>query len=198
MQKKETIMHILCIDDDKTFLTIYKKVLNNIKQPDDEIYLSSNCNDAIAIVNEKPINLVITDLVMPTKNGIDVIKKVKELNSIIEVIIVTGQGSIDSAVEAMRLGARDYITKPLNNSMLIEKINNIREFIYRANETEDYRFAKETIEKSAIKTIAEMEIKLDIYISLVDNIKKLLTSKESNEMKIQNIFDYISSTEKEI
>ena len=109
---------------------------------------------------------------------------------------MTGQGSVDSAVEAMRLGARDYLTKPLNHGMLIEKIQNIREFINRANEVEDYRYAKETVESSAIKTVADMEIKLDAYICLVRDIKATIASDKNNDEKLFRIVDIIRESEK--
>ena len=103
----------------------------------------------------------------------------KSRNSATEVIVITGQGSIDSAVEAMRLGARDYLTKPLNTGILTEKLDNIREFIERGREAEDYRFAKEAIESDASRTVTEMEIKLNGYMTAVRNIRNILGDADS-------------------
>ncbi len=190
-------MKILCIDDDVTFLTMYKKVLEKKLLPDDEITTISVPEEAIKLIEDKTFDLVITDLMMPNMTGIDVLKKIKEINPVIEVVVVTGQGSIDSAVEAMTLGARDYLTKPLNHGMLIEKVQNIREYISRANEVEEYRYAKETVESSAIKTVADMEIKLDTYICLVRDIKKIIAGDRENDDKLFSIVDLIRESEKE-
>ena len=190
-------MKILCIDDDITFLSMYKKVLEKYLLPDDEILTVPDPEKAIEVLQGKSFDLVITDLVMPKMTGIDILRKTKEINASVEVIVVTGQGSVDSAVEAMRLGARDYLTKPLNHGMLIEKIQNIREFIARKNEAEDYRYAKETVENNATKTVAEMEIKLDAYICLIRDIKATIASDKNNNEKLFQIVDRIRESEEE-
>jgi DNA-binding NtrC family response regulator len=190
-------MKILCIDDDITFLTMYRKVLEKHLLPEDEIVTAPDPEQAIDLLLEQSFDLVITDLVMPKMTGIDILRKTKEINASVEVIVVTGQGSVDSAVEAMRLGARDYLTKPLNHGMLIEKIQNIREFISRTSEAEEYRYAKETIESNAIKTVADMEIKLDAYICLIRDIKATIASDKDTNEKLFQIVDRIRESEEE-
>lgn len=186
-------MNILCIDDDRTFITLYENILAKILMPEDKVYTTINPEEGIELVQQKAIDVVITDLVMPKISGLVVLQKVKEINSAIEIIVVTGQGSIDSAVEAMRLGARDYLTKPLNKGMLKEKIENIREFINRTEEVEEYRFAKETIESNAHTVISDLEIKLSEYISIFDKIKSTLKSNDNGNDKISQIQDIIRS-----
>jgi DNA-binding NtrC family response regulator len=69
--------------------------------------------EAMEMVVEHSFNLVITDLKMPKGNGLQVLEEVKKVNPQIMVIICTGYGTVDTAVKAMRLGAYDYITKPI-------------------------------------------------------------------------------------
>jgi DNA-binding NtrC family response regulator len=191
-------MYLLCVDDDPAFLSIYKNVLEKNTLPDDQILLNADPAKSIEIIEENNIDIIITDLMMPEISGIDILKAIKKKNLRTEVIVVTGQGSIDSAVEAMRLGARDYITKPLNNGMLLEKIQNIREFIYREREAEEYRFAKETVENNAMKTINEMEIKLDGYIKLTYEIKSTIKEDIPGNDKLEKILNQINNVEKEM
>ncbi len=186
-------MRIVCIDDDKTFLTIYKKVLEKHAMPEDDLLITADPLEVISTFDTTKVDLLITDLVMPEMSGLELLEKCKQLDPSIEVIVVTGQGSIDSAVEAMRLGARDYLTKPLNTGMLIEKIDNIREFIGREKEAEDYRFAKETIEENAMRSVAEMEIKLDTYITLSYDIESVINSEEEPDEKIEKIAGLVKS-----
>lgn len=188
-------MRILCIDDDRTFLTMFKKVLEKHALPDDDILLTQNPREGIELAKNKSVDLVLTDLIMPQISGLDVLREVKEQNEDIEVIVITGQGSIDSAVEAMQLGARDYLTKPLNHGMLIEKIQNIREFLARLHEAEDYRYAKEIIESRANQTVTEMEIKLNEYLKLVDSISEAIHGDATESEKISAIAEYISGIE---
>ena len=191
-------MKILCVDDDNTFLTIYKATLGKILFPEDELELLDTGTKVENLLDKSSFDLVITDLVMPEVSGLDVLRIVKDKRPQAEVIVVTGQASIDSAVEAMRLGARDYLTKPINTSMLTEKISNIREFLLREQEAEDYRYAKEAIEESAIKTVNEMEIKLNNYIELISSIKDLLTKNDLTDDARSEILKTISETENNI
>ena len=164
----------LIIDDDRTFLKLFEASLTKWKRPQDGLLLADTGARAYPLIDRGGIDVIITDLVLPDTYGIEVLRYAKSRNSATEVIVITGQGSIDSAVEAMRLGARDYLTKPLNTGILTEKLDNIREFIERGREAEDYRFAKEAIESDASRTVTEMEIKLNGYMTAVRNIRNIL------------------------
>jgi len=75
--------------------------------------------EAASLVSKEKFDLVLTDLKLPRKNGIDVLKKVKEENPMLPVIVMTAFGSIETAVEAMKLGASDFITKPFDTDHLL-------------------------------------------------------------------------------
>lgn len=77
---------------------------------------------AIELLQEKEYDLIITDLKMPGMNGIEVLKAVKGLQPDIPVIMITGYATVDTAVEAMKNGATDYITKPFTPQQILEKI----------------------------------------------------------------------------
>ena len=71
---------------------------------------------------EQRFDLVLSDLVMPGTNGIQLLQRIKSTRPEIGVIILTGFASIGTAVEAMRMGARDYVTKPCGNDELLIKV----------------------------------------------------------------------------
>jgi two-component system response regulator HydG len=79
---------------------------------------------AIETLREAAVSLVITDLKMPEVSGLDVLREAKTLSPQTEVILLTGHGSIESAVEAMRLGAFDYVTKPFEPAELLHRVQN--------------------------------------------------------------------------
>ena len=68
--------------------------------------------------------IVITDLKMPRMGGLELLEKIAAESQTIAVIVVTAQGTIDSAVQAMRMGAYDYVTKPINGLELLTKLRN--------------------------------------------------------------------------
>jgi DNA-binding NtrC family response regulator len=170
-------MRILCIDDDVTFLTVYKSVIAKHGLPDDIILTAESGEKGIALLNEQTVDLIITDLVMDGMSGLEVLRHAKSLDPLVEVIVVTGQGSVESAVEAMRLGARDYLPKPINSEMLIQKIDNMRDLSGRAKEAENYRFAMEKVEENAVHTVADMEVRLDGYIQFYNDIEQIVNDE---------------------
>ena len=86
-----------------------------------------NGREALSLIESEHFDVLITDIKMPEMDGIELLERVKERHYGIEVLIITGFGSIDSAVDAMKKGAYEYITKPFNLDELILKVKNIHE-----------------------------------------------------------------------
>jgi two-component system, NtrC family, response regulator HydG len=86
-----------------------------------------NGREALSLIESEHFDVLITDIKMPEMDGIELLERVKERHHGIEVLIITGFGSIDSAVDAMKKGAYEYITKPFNLDELILKVRNIHE-----------------------------------------------------------------------
>jgi cyclic di-GMP phosphodiesterase len=110
---------ILIVDDD----TGPRESLNMILKPFFNIYLASNGQEALSMIKQYPIDLVILDLKMPGIQGTEVLKEIKRQYSETEVIVLTGYGSLKSAVESIRYGAADYLLKPFNVAEIISVIN---------------------------------------------------------------------------
>jgi two-component system response regulator HydG len=102
---------ILIVDDDAAHLNMLQTVLKSLGHMVDS---AVDGEDAIRIVKEKPCDLILMDVRMANVGGIEALRQIKEFNPAIPVIIMTAYSSVDTAVEAMKLGAYDYLTKPLN------------------------------------------------------------------------------------
>ena len=116
--------HILIIDDEKNYLLVLQTLL------EDEGYAVTPINDpetALAFLSESEVDVVVTDMKMPKISGQEVLQRVKKSWPHIPVLIMTAFGSIDSAVEVMKYGAFDYITKPFANDELLLSIGNAAE-----------------------------------------------------------------------
>lgn len=107
---------ILIIDDEKN---IREGLAAALKMEDYSVALAENGKQGLERLQKGDIDLVITDLRMPEVDGHEVLAKVRAENPSIPVIMLTGHGSIDSAVDAMRNGAYDFLTKPLNLDQLV-------------------------------------------------------------------------------
>ncbi|MGO8988359.1 MAG: sigma-54-dependent transcriptional regulator [bacterium] len=95
-----------------------------LKKKGHEILLAANGKEALQLFRHKNVDLVITDVVMPKMNGIEFLEAVKGVRPETEVIVISAQGTIEKAVQAMKLGAFDFIEKPINPrviSLLVER-----------------------------------------------------------------------------
>lgn len=176
-------MNVLCVDDDPVTLKTLGHTLQRHCCAENEIYYAEDGETAIRIFQEVSVDVVITDLVMPGMSGIDVLTRMKHYKGDTEIIVLTGKGSIETAVEAMKRGARDYLTKPVNNWVLVEKLDTIRELHMRSSEAEEYRFAKEKIERCAQHDISQMEIKINTCIETLEAIEKQLDTDQAPAQK---------------
>lgn len=173
-------MRILCVDDDPVARVIYKRGLGGAL-PDDEITEADSGEAAIAKLADSQYDMVITDLSMPGKSGIDVLAAARAGEFNTEVIMVTGKASVGSAVEAMRGGARDYIEKPIDIPLLCEKIENIREYQARMAEAEDLRAAKDVYEEQASHEVRMLEIRVSKIESRIGEALKVLENGRTPE-----------------
>jgi len=118
---------ILIIEDDKRLREILKKILD---RKGFRVDLATNGSDGIAKIKQDFYDMALTDLKMPGMDGIEVLRAIKRISPKTYVIIMTAYGTIDSAVEAMRNGAFDYVTKPFKTeeiSIVLEKASEDRE-----------------------------------------------------------------------
>lgn len=109
---------ILAVDDETDMLETFRSILSKKF----ELVTASSGNEALDILKDKAISLVLLDIKMPKMDGMEVLKKVKEMEPDLDVIMVTASRDIASAVEAMKLGALDYITKPFEVKELLTVI----------------------------------------------------------------------------
>jgi two-component system cell cycle response regulator len=110
-ERGEPVQKILVVDDDKAVGMVLKRVLDGAGH---DVEMANGGPEAISRLENEFFDLVITDLKMPGIDGLGVLRKAKELDPLCEVMVITGYASVESGIEAMRLGAYDYITKPLN------------------------------------------------------------------------------------
>jgi len=112
---------ILIVEDDPT---VGESLRLLFKKKGHEILLALNGKEALQLFRHEIVDLVITDVVMPKMDGIELLEAVKGLRPETEVIVISAQGTIEKAVQAMKLGAFDFIEKPINPrviSLLVER-----------------------------------------------------------------------------
>jgi len=117
-------MKILVVDDEALIREMIKKGLSQMGGYSVEV--AQNGKEAIEKLEKDIFDLVLTDLKMPEMDGLELLKNIKGTRPEMMVILMTAYGSIETAVEAMRIGANDYITKPINFDDLLIHISKVQ------------------------------------------------------------------------
>ena len=116
-------INILIIEDDESIRRVIKKILEG-ENKNYKIIEAIDGKDGLIKINENQLNLILCDIKMPRLDGIDVLKHVKKNNLFIPFILLTGHGNVDTAVNAMKIGAFDFIEKPPDLNRLLISIRN--------------------------------------------------------------------------
>ena len=157
---------ILIIDDEKN---IREGLAANFELEDYNVKTAASGKEGLELISKGDIDLVITDLRMPGISGEEVLNHVVTETPGIPVIILTGHGSIDSAVDAMRHGAYDFLTKPLNLDQLDMIVKRALES--RQIKIEHQELKKEVAENSALKEMIGSSIAMQ---KIQETIKRRL------------------------
>ncbi len=118
MSKKK----ILVVDDDRVFRAIICQFFESSGNKEYQVAEAENGTKALDLVKETPYDAIIMDLILPDISGIEVTKKIREFNKSIAIIIVTGAPSLETSIEAEKLGVYDYVEKPIEPENLVEMI----------------------------------------------------------------------------
>jgi DNA-binding NtrC family response regulator len=121
---------ILVVDDEKDMLALLKRIIN--EESEHEVITQTDPVQALELFKEQSFDLVITDLKMPKMDGIKVLESIKKMNPDVPVVILTAFATIETAVEAIRKGAYDYITKPFRRERIlltVEKVMKWQEMV---------------------------------------------------------------------
>ena len=111
---------ILIVEDKESMAQMLRETLELARY---EVIIAKDGGEGIKRVRDSKVDLVLTDLKLPKKDGIEVLKASKEENPLLPVIVMTAFGSVETAVSAMKMGAYDFITKPLDTDYLLMLID---------------------------------------------------------------------------
>jgi signal transduction histidine kinase len=149
--------NILIVDDEMG----PRESLKMILKPYYNVWTAERGGQAIEIMQQVPIDLVTIDLKMPGLPGTKVLEKVKEHNPDVEAIIITGYGSMDTAIEGLRLGAFDYIAKPFD-------VNHILNLVRRALDRKSARIRLKQLKDEFLSNVShEFRTPLSVVIGFV-------------------------------
>ncbi len=118
----ERIYSILVVDDEKSIRFATKRILSKEGY---EVSTANGYYEALDIMAKRDFDLIFTDVMLEGKTGLDVLREAKKQNPACPVVLFTGCPNIESESEAFRLGADDYVSKPLTKDKLLHMVNMI-------------------------------------------------------------------------
>ena len=185
---------ILIVDDEDAQRSILKGYL---EKKGYKIFSASSGTEGIDVVQNNLIDIVLSDYKMPDKTGLEVLEEVKQINPEISFVILTAYGTIENAVKAMRLGAFDYISKPVDLDELDLMIERV---IENKNLRSEIQILKNQLKEkfkidSFISHSPKMEEVLSIAARAADSKATVLISGESGTGKevLAKSIHYVSS-----
>ncbi|MFA5941338.1 MAG: response regulator, partial [Sinimarinibacterium sp.] len=122
-------LRVLVVDDEENMRRVLEIMLARRGY---KTLSAANGREAFELIKDQAVDLVISDLRMPEMNGIELLRKLREAGNAVPLVMITAQGSIESAVEAMRLGACDYLLRPFDVETLdlaISRVFSVREML---------------------------------------------------------------------
>ena len=115
---------VLLVDDEEKFLDVLSQRLGTRGIDADT---ATSGEEALTKIGKKNVDVIILDVMMPGIGGIETLKRIRKENPEVQIIMLTGQGTVEKAVKAMKEGAIDFLEKPADIEKLLEKIENARQ-----------------------------------------------------------------------
>lgn len=173
--------NILIVDDNYDMLELLQR---HLKSFNFHTYKASSVVEAIEVLKTTPINLLITDLQMPEINGIELIKYTSEHFPFIPKLVITGFPSVDTAINAVKSGALDYLIKPFTGEELKKAIQNcLKNDAIKPNQPIERKNLKETFYSGIVGSSEEHYKLIDVIERVKDNRVTVLIEGESGTGK---------------
>ncbi len=175
--------NLLVIDDEEAIRNVIRRLF---RATGIQVFSAGSGEDGIAILKENPIDVLLTDLRLPGINGIDVLREAKKIEKNIEVIVMTAYGTIDTAVDAMKLGAFDFLTKPFETLEKVKRSVELaleRRYLRRRNTELERELSKKYGLENIIGKSKKMEEVFNIIRSIAETNTTVLIEGESGTGK---------------
>lgn len=165
--------HVLVVDDEMGPRESLKMILN----PYYTVHTADRGTQAVEMLRQYPVDLVTLDLKMPGFTGINVLEKVKQHDPDIEAIIITGYGSLDTAIEGLRLGAFDYISKPFD-------VNHILSLVRRGLDRRNAKARLRQVKSDFLSNVShELRTPLSVVVGFVYLLLNQVIGKLSEDQQ---------------
>lgn len=173
---------LLIIDDDPVVRDLLSTILSGAGN-----YITDTAEDGLEgleKIKNNNYDIVISDLTMPRLNGMELLRELKTINPFIPVVVITGNSSIDSAINAMKEGARDFITKPFSINNVVATTNRIlgeRQLLGSLTDGRNFQSSLEKLNSELFKKLQE----ISLLQSISDELDRIYDNKQLYERLVE-------------
>lgn len=173
---------VLLVDDEIAHLRTLERLFQKESY---QVLAAEGGQEALDIVRDQPVNLVITDLMMPDLDGMDLLKLIRTIRPEVEVILMTAFGTVERAVQGMKEGAYDFITKPIKRQTIVKSARQAleRQSLVAENRELKAQLAELTNERSIVGQSASLRESLDLVRQVAASDVTVLLTGESGTGK---------------
>lgn len=136
-------VRVLLVDDEEQFVDVLSQ---RLMTRDFEVLTAFSGDEAISILEKVEVDVVVLDVMMPGRDGLSTLTEIKGIRPLTEIIMLTGNTTVDTAINGMKLGAYDYLLKPTDTTVLVEKLNQA----YRRKKGQEERIRNAEVERIII------------------------------------------------
>ncbi len=167
---------ILLIDDEETNVRV---LAISLRSDGYEVVTAYSGEEGLEVFDRESPDIVVTDIKMPGMDGIEVLKNIKQRNPEVEVIIITGHGDIDNAIEALKHGASDFINKPVRDEAISLALKRAQEKLYIRGKLKEYT---ENLEREIERATHELRLQSNFLQKLIKTSEEgiVATDKKFN------------------
>ncbi|HML35823.1 MAG TPA: sigma-54 dependent transcriptional regulator [Bacillota bacterium] len=185
---------LLLVDDDRDLLKIYKKIF---ELHDFDVLTACDSFAALEMIKSHSVGVVVSDIIMPRMDGMVLLQKIREINDSIQVIMLTAEGSVSGAVEAVRAGAFTYMLKPADIDELIFNVQ--RAFELYSLKDENYILKQQMFDQAGLAPLIGSEEKIEeirkkvTKIAMTDTTVLITGESGTGKEIIANMIHYQSN-----
>ncbi|KPK44005.1 MAG: hypothetical protein AMK74_05850 [Nitrospira bacterium SM23_35] len=186
---------ILVIDDEELILDIAREILTNVGY---DVTISSDGHEGIRLLSEETFSLLLTDIRMPDISGLEVIQQVRNHNKEMPIIIITGHGTLDVAIKALKLGAQGFLLKPFTTTDLrssvadaLEKTRLLSDNIRMRALMPLFEVSKEIISETDTKKLLTLIVEIAVRETRADRACLFLTDEQTGKIVLEADYGFL-------
>ena len=172
---------VLVVDDEKSIRNTLKAFLKNDGY---EVSVAEDSDEALEILKEKNVDVVVTDIILPRISGVDLLKAIKHISPDVQVIMMTGEPTVETATESLRMGAFDYLYKPITKNDVLKTVKNAAVVKQLSDENRNHR---EHLELMIQERTEELTKKHELLMAEIEERKQAEKELRESENRFRDM-----------